>query len=210
MSWKFVRGSENRRFRPPPISKFCEDARLIRQIHALIRHRLLPYKSFVPAILQDLRPSPSFTKSSMEKEDNRNISKFTQSGLLRQNRLCSTLFTWAVPARAGVSVHTLAGVWPNVVVASRILVAGVAAGLTTFVYVCQNKEQQEDFEVARRSALRREINCSKKFESLGFWFAFGAKKKKRIKFFLLFFPLFSTAGSSPFVFAYIYMHTPRH
>ena len=43
---------------------FCRDARLTRQIHALIRLRFQPYLSVIPATLQDLRRSPSFTKSS--------------------------------------------------------------------------------------------------------------------------------------------------
>ena len=36
-------------------------------MHVLIRPRLLSYTSIVPAKLQDLRPLPSFTKSSMDK-----------------------------------------------------------------------------------------------------------------------------------------------
>ena len=61
-----VNGRFRKRWRRPQISTFCGDARLVRQIHVLTRHRLLPHKSFVPAKLQDPRPSPSFTKSSME------------------------------------------------------------------------------------------------------------------------------------------------
>ena len=44
---------------------FCGDNRRIRSMHVLIRPRLLPYRSIVHAKLQDLRPSPSFTKSSI-------------------------------------------------------------------------------------------------------------------------------------------------
>ena len=63
--WHLFNRQFRKRWRRPQISTFCGDVRLIRQIHALIRHWLLPYKSFVPAKLQDLGPSPSFTKSSI-------------------------------------------------------------------------------------------------------------------------------------------------
>ena len=59
----------NRRFRKrwrwPQILQFCGDDRRLRRMHVLIRPRLSPYMSIVPTKLQDLRPSPSFTKLSM-------------------------------------------------------------------------------------------------------------------------------------------------
>ena len=55
-----------KRWRRPQILQFCEDDRLVRRMHVLSRPRLLPYTSVVPAKLQDLRPSPSFTKSSIQ------------------------------------------------------------------------------------------------------------------------------------------------
>ena len=54
-----------KRWQRPQILHFCGDDRRIRSMHVLIRPRLLPYTSIVPAKLQDLRPSPSFTKSSI-------------------------------------------------------------------------------------------------------------------------------------------------
>ena len=54
-----------KRWRRPQILHFRGDDRRIRSMHVLIRPRLLPYTSIVPAKLQDLRPSPSFTKSSI-------------------------------------------------------------------------------------------------------------------------------------------------
>ena len=54
-----------KRWRQPQILHFCGDDRRIRSMHVLIRPRLLPHTSIVPVKLQDLRPSPSFTKSSI-------------------------------------------------------------------------------------------------------------------------------------------------
>ena len=70
--WQHCFGSlHNRRFRKrwrwPQILQFCRDDRLIRQEPKPNWDMHTPYKSVVPTILQDLRPSPSFTKSSMEK-----------------------------------------------------------------------------------------------------------------------------------------------
>ena len=57
----------NRQFRKrwqrPQILQFCWDDRRIWRMHVLIGPRLSPYRSIVPAKLQDLRTSPSFTKS---------------------------------------------------------------------------------------------------------------------------------------------------
>ena len=54
-----------KRWRRPRILQFCGDSRLIRRLHVLIKPRPSPYTSILPAKQQDLRPSPSFTKSSI-------------------------------------------------------------------------------------------------------------------------------------------------
>ena len=46
---------------------YCGDDRRIRRMHVLIWPQLLPYTSVVTAKLQDLRPSPSFTKSPIDR-----------------------------------------------------------------------------------------------------------------------------------------------
>ena len=66
-----TRTTPNRRFRKrwwrPQILHFCgDDRRHVWSMHVLIRPWLSPYTSIVPAKLQDLRPSPSFTKSSID------------------------------------------------------------------------------------------------------------------------------------------------
>ena len=59
----------NRRFRKrwrrPQILQFCGDDRRIRQEPRPNLDMHTPYTSVVPAKMQDLRPSPSFAKSSM-------------------------------------------------------------------------------------------------------------------------------------------------
>ena len=77
----FEKKSHNRRFRKrwrrPQSLQFCGDSRLIRRIRVLIRPRSSPYTSLiVPAKLQDLRSSPSFTKSSMAGDPNFFLRKF--------------------------------------------------------------------------------------------------------------------------------------
>ena len=54
-----------KRWRQPQILQFCGDIRLIRRMHVLIKPRPPPWTPLVPAKLQDLRPSPSFTKSAI-------------------------------------------------------------------------------------------------------------------------------------------------
>ena len=54
-----------KRWRRLQILQFCGDDRRIRSMHVLIRPDSRLYKSRVPAKLQDLWPSPSFTKSSI-------------------------------------------------------------------------------------------------------------------------------------------------
>ena len=60
---------KNRRFCKrwwwPQILQFCGDDQRIRSMHVQIWPRLTPYRSVVSAKLEDLRPPPSFTKSSM-------------------------------------------------------------------------------------------------------------------------------------------------
>ena len=64
--WALHNRRFRKRWRRPQILHFCGDDRRIRSMHVLIRPRLLPFTSIVPAKLQDLRPSPSFTKSSIK------------------------------------------------------------------------------------------------------------------------------------------------
>ena len=54
-----------KRWRRPQILQFCGDDRRIRQEPRPNQDMHTPYTSIVPAKMQDLRPSPSFTKSSM-------------------------------------------------------------------------------------------------------------------------------------------------
>ena len=67
--WNTRFDQRNRRFRKrwrrPQILQFCGDDRRIRQEPRPNQDMHTPYKSIVPAQLQDLRPSPSFTKSSI-------------------------------------------------------------------------------------------------------------------------------------------------
>ena len=63
VNWRFLK-----RWRRPQILQFCGDDRRIRRMQVLIRPRLSPYTSIVPTKLQDLRPSPSFTKLPMDRE----------------------------------------------------------------------------------------------------------------------------------------------
>ena len=72
----------------------------MRSMHVLIRPRLLPYTLIVPAKLQDLRPSPSFTKSSIDKGPiaeqpmtPRELS-FSCGSCDRQRSLASFLHKW--------------------------------------------------------------------------------------------------------------------
>ena len=58
----FLHRQFRKRWRRPQILQFCGDDRHIRQEP---RTCILPYTSVVPAKMQDLRPSPSFTKSSI-------------------------------------------------------------------------------------------------------------------------------------------------
>ena len=65
--WRWVSGHRRfcKRWRRPQILLFCGDYWRIRQEAWPNQDMHTPYMSVVPAKMQDLRPSPSFTKSSI-------------------------------------------------------------------------------------------------------------------------------------------------
>ena len=110
-------GSTMRRFRKrwrrPQILHFCGDDRRIRSMHVLIRPRLLPYTSIVPTKLQDLRPSPSFTKSSIATSCHMPVrdSNFTQSEVLRNTKNGTLLHQLWQSGMHAVRIRTSRAFW---------------------------------------------------------------------------------------------------